>query len=295
MFSRTNNKVAKEFAGIERELAALNAKRASLLERLSAAEATVISKREAATKAALEDASNALDQAEIAMRAAQDRVASLSSARNQIDLEVSNAEQRLAQAKDAAQRADFVAHVDKLEAAINAALPTFLEHAATLSTAIDSAGRLVFEARQLAIFLDSCRADIPKAIHAVKATLTHLRQNVSDGGGIPDAVEPPAPTPPPPPPVETKAVFLIHPVRFMEGAGFIRAFAAPNDVMLPVKLAERALQCGAALPLDHPKAKALMGERNYGMPNSLAECVDLDQEEPTLPKPPTPQLIRRRQ
>ena len=144
---------------LDRDLATARSARDKLAERLSAAETVVTERRAEAQRLARAGAADAdLDVAEAALRAAEDRVATLIGAKAEIDGMVASLEEAVAQAADRQLRAKTAAEIEKLPQSVEEAAIKFDAGAAVLIETTARAALCIPDAMGLQLFATSARA-----------------------------------------------------------------------------------------------------------------------------------------
>ena len=119
----------------QRDIDAARTSCSSLTARLAVAELEVSERREDAKRLAVEGAHDGvLDKAEAKLRAAQDRVATLSSALAETKQKITVLEAEQAAAADKKLRSETVAEIDKMALALTGAADDFVFAAAQLAT-----------------------------------------------------------------------------------------------------------------------------------------------------------------
>jgi hypothetical protein len=268
----------------KRSLDDLCATREERIAALELARGRLARASESVTSAAIEG-SDLLDAAESEMRAAEDRVESLSVAVEAINAEIAAIEQDQAQKRDRAVREstarDLNLRADKFERLI----PLWVDVLRDSAAVGELAKPVVGEGIGLYGFFKQIELQIPDAYRDIAAQLRFRAEEVL-AGRAPAVL--PAPEPPPVAavPIPRQQVFLLkdakwrnpeRPHEFELGERF--SFA-----IVPVELAHKALDSGVAvLPESEQAQKWKFNKR--GAPPIPEKCIDLDTGE--LPKPPS--------
>jgi hypothetical protein len=172
-----------------------------------------------------------------------------------LQAKVTETDQQLAAERNAARRktaAEKLAHDLDL---VEKALPNCLEAGRRFVSALGEIHHN-FEATQMATFLASALSQVEIA---AAFTLTELRRSVR---GIADGTMPiPAAKPVPGPvvatalPLPTRTLFAMHDLRWLDDDGWLRVSGQFEDVVLPMRLADKALRSGACVPLTDDRRK----------------------------------------
>ena len=145
MFGRPE-KPGKQIAAIERELAGLCSRRDTIAARITEVESQIEQHKSDAVRTALNGADpDQLNRFEGLKRSCEDRRATLNAAQSQLIAQIAEAETKLAAARDAQLRSEFLGKVAELERAIDTALPSFIDQLSALALAVGNIGTLVFE------------------------------------------------------------------------------------------------------------------------------------------------------
>jgi len=230
------------------------------------------------------EGSDLLDAAEAEMRAAEDRIESLTIAVDAISAEIVAIEQDQAQKKDRAVREatarDLNARADKFEKLIPLWADVLRD-----SAAIGELAKPVIGEVGLYEFFRQIETQIPAA-YADIAFQLRFRAGEVLAGRAPAGLPVPEPVIPLAPPIPRQMVFALkdikwrHPERPQEFE-LAERFSFAN---VPAELAHKALENGVAiLPDDERVAKWKYNKR--GAPPIPEKCFDLDTGE--LPKPPS--------
>jgi hypothetical protein len=268
---------------------ALDAARVSrdkLTQRLTEAEAVVITKQTAAKTLARNGAADdQLDRAETASRAAQDRVATLASALAEATTELTVLEADQAAAADKAQRADTADKIKDDAARLSEAAKMFDDGARALAEIAGHIAIYVPDSVGLSVFAASARSEVPPALDLLRSVMQGYAASVL-AGSAPAKLPSPAPVAAPvllaPP---TTRVFSTKPVTWTDHGGTRQTAHAWLDLDMPPEIASRAIRLGAACAMNDPRRKTKLGfAKNTAKPQPL-DCVNLDANAPVISDP----------
>jgi hypothetical protein len=254
-------------------------RRGKHVARRDAAVELVGERREELQQAAADAAPDAaLDKAEGKLAAAERRVSTLDKAIADCDREIADYETRLAAIIDGNQRSETARKLEALVADIVGCEAQFYTICEKLNGLAASAAVVVPEAAGIDIYLKGARAELPAAWELVVSVLRGRVRGVLAGHG--PAQLPTQPAAPPMPIAvahpQTAAVFLTKPVKWLDERGQLRTAPAWFDAMLPVDLAARAIELGAAVNPQHEIAKSSQNaRRDFIMPDP-AKCIALN-------------------
>jgi hypothetical protein len=281
-----------ELTPVEQAQAALEqcaAKRDRLVLQLRDAERNHGECKSAAAAAALaENADLAADLADdvaniVARHEALEHAVGLASA------EVFTAEQVLAAAQDAADRAASVAELTALVAEIQSGALPFKAALGNLVGLLNRGGEISHDARAVAGLFCQLELDAGQLLNTACEALEH-HANQIEGGAARATLPRPQPAPAPIAVPSTTSAFPLFDIRWTDHAGTIRYAARGWEAPLPIATAQRALVAGILVPADSPQA--VQGRKERGSVHAdLERAVDLDQANPTPPPPPAERLI----
>jgi hypothetical protein len=161
-------------AKIACDLKAACAKCDNLAERLKTAEAAVVERRNAAHQLARDGVDdNALDTAEAALRAAQDRVTTLTAALADVRKDVAGLEAEAAAHADQKQRAATAAEIEKITADLEQTGEAFGQAAIHLAAAARRANLAVADALPLIGYAEGAAGEVPPTVSMVAEVLRH--------------------------------------------------------------------------------------------------------------------------
>lgn len=261
---------------LERDLDAARLNRDKLTDRLKLAESAVADSRAVAQRLARDGADDdALDPAEAALRAQQDRVVTLTAALAELNQQVARLESESADFADKKLRSETAAAIDALAEDITKAGFAFDKGLAVLADATCRAAAIALDAKGLEAFTVNVRNEVPATVTMIAGVLRARARATIAGtapANLPQAAPAPIPTPPPPP---TERLFMLRHAKYRDDVG-LHLIPRFSDADLPLVVAARALAVGAAVPLNDPRRKRLGSQ---GRPRPLLEwCEDLDAE-----------------
>jgi hypothetical protein len=264
---------------IDKQIATARDTRDKLIARLSESEAAIIACQTKAEQLALDGASDdILTGAENALRAAQDRRATLRAALTKASSECDRLEKERGDAADRKTREETAAALELLSREC-------VESAEAVRAAVDrlyacmvKAATIAPEASGLATFSEMARVEIPSGAELIAKLLRQNREQVLAGHAparmpmVPEPfVQPSAPAREP-----TAMLFALRPVKWRDEFGKQRMGGKFQDCEVPQRLAARALQSGAVVSLDNPLRRQY-GSQGGPVPHA-SSAFDLDAE-----------------
>jgi hypothetical protein len=260
------------------DLAAKTAARDKVASQLREIEAKVVEHRDRARALVLEDDERALTLAENAMRAAQDRSASLAGGLADLDRAIAALEGEIESTIDQRTRAETAREIEKLIAKWRSSTEDFVAVAAELLAVTKETLPIAMEAHGTSVFLETGVTQVPEAMALIIGCLNSYSQRVLSGDAAPTLPRPGVPAPalklvPPPPETE---VFALNALQWTDNSGRLQRIAKWNDVSLPQAAAERALRHGKAAPLTYLRRQELRG--HGGLYPQPSWCFDCDAE-----------------
>jgi hypothetical protein len=252
--------------------------KSKLVDRLAAAELAIIEKKEAVKKLAIDGADDAaLDKAESAVRAAQDRIGTLTVAIREVENNISVLEAEQAKAADDALRAKTVAELEVIGKDLTKAAADFDDAAGQLAKIAERIGGFIPEGMGLSNFCQVAKIEVPPTVVMLKTLIQSHASSVVAGSGratLPQLVSAaPAWQPPPSPAMVT--VVSIKNIAWENSPGFIRTVHPGYEVELSPSLSRHALSIGAVVQRDDPRAKFHVANRKPTVP-ILENCIGLD-------------------
>jgi chromosome segregation ATPase len=167
---------------LARDLEAAKTSREKLATRLVEAKATRDERRALAQRLARDAADdNALDNAETALRAAQDRCATLTAALNQTDADITALEKQVADAADLKSRTETVAEIEKLIVKLQHTGRALEGTAAALAECTARAKAYSFNASGLNSFAVRVQGEMPDAVRLISDDLRFKAAQVLNG------------------------------------------------------------------------------------------------------------------
>jgi hypothetical protein len=248
-----------------------------LTERLATAGSVVIEKKESTKRLAVDGADDAaLDKAEAAVRAASDRVGTLTVAILEVGNTISVLEAEQAAAADQKVRAATVVELEAIERNLTKAADDTVSSAKRLSEVATRMGTFMPDAVGLSIFAASAASEIPPNVVLLKSLLKGYISGVVSGGGRATLPQPaPAPSPTPPKP-ELVQLCTMKNVCWHDGNTIRTAHAGHKIFLLPA-VAANAIKLGACVEPQDPRAKFHSDQRKVTTP-LLENCVPLDSQ-----------------
>jgi hypothetical protein len=226
------------------------------------------------------DDQRALDKMQAAVVAATSDLAGIDDALAILAQHKAEAEVQLAAERQRIERAAAADKLDKQVAAIEAALPGYLEQSRALADALSKIGHWHFESGQMAGFLQNTMGQIEIAANFALAELKALPEAIRQGRqAIPrELALKPVPVSEPPP---TMTVFMLRSAKYRDHDGRKQFGGQWEDATMPIATAQRALDKGIAVAVtDHRRAQ-LRGARGGDFNRQASDVVDLDAvEEP---------------
>lgn len=152
---------------VQRDIDAAAANRERLSAKLAESEQAIARHAAAAKQAALTSDDAELDRAEAALRAAQDRSATLTNALSEVDQQLEALERKKAEIADQKVRSETAAEIERLGRGLAEIGAEFNVTAERLSEYTRRSVPLVYEALGLDNFIATCRAQVPEALEMV--------------------------------------------------------------------------------------------------------------------------------
>jgi hypothetical protein len=257
----------RELSPVERFESALKDKQAvrqKLVDRLNAAEATLGEKRATAERLALAGVGDSqLDRAEAAIRAAEDRVKTLSAALVQANEQIAEAERELADAKAQRDRDIEASELETMAAAIAEAAPSYDAAAVKLIEAVTKSPASMPEATRFAIDWDAVRCEVLSSVESICSELRSTAARTRAGNANIALHAQPEPEPPPPLELERQLIYTLNPLLWREN-GNERRVPAFAQVGLPKMLLRVALQHQHVDYLNARRVQTLMQVHGSG-------------------------------
>ena len=246
-----------------------------LTDRLAVAAESVKERLKTARRLAVDGADDkALDVAEAAVRAARDRVDTLTVAVREVEKSIADLEAEKVRQEDEKIRAATVVELEAIERDLTKAADDFTYTAKQLSEIAGKISPFITDATGLAIFAASAASEIPPNVVMLKSLLKSHASGVISGHGratLPQPASIPQPVQPPAPKVE---VVSIKNVAFHDG-NVIRTVHPGHKLALIPAVATQALEIGACVEPTDPRAKHHELQRKPTVPE-LTNCIPLD-------------------
>ena len=275
-------------AGIEREVADFERRRARLADQLQHSEAELTAAVTERRKQMVEtDQDNGADgRGEI--NKLRDRVAELGEAIGEIDNRITAAKVRLAAEHEMVKRRAEAEARTKQAEALEAARDAYSSALAQLIAALEPAAGASLLANAAITSLAASRAGVGPGLEAVVQELRQYAHAVVEGGAPRRPQPAPVEPPPKPTPIERKSVTLLVPGKWLD-QGEIRTGGKLTDHALPSDVADKAIEFGYADPPCSPRVlrmREVEGPDYAQQPE--ANCIDLMQPRPTPQLPGEP-------
>jgi hypothetical protein len=217
------------------------------------------------------DDQRALDKVQAAVVAATSDLAGVDDALAILAHQKAETENQLAAERERIERTAAADKLDKQVAAIEAALPRYLENSRALADALSEVSHFHFESGQMASFVQNAMGQIEIAANFTLADLKTMPPAIRDGRQAiprkPDA-EPVAVIEPAPP---SQTVFMLRSAKYRDHDGRTRHAGQYEDCSMPPAVAQKALRCGAAIPITDERRRHLRGARggdiNFAAPD----------------------------
>jgi hypothetical protein len=220
----------------------------------------------------------ALDNAAAKLDAAARRIEALRTTIATSDREVADCEAKLAAIQDRNHRSETARTLEAWAGDIAGRAKEFYAACEKLREAVGLASEVVPEAAGPASYLKNASGDeLPPALELVVNLLRGRARSVLAGHGPSQLREPPRIAVAQP---QHAWVFATKPLKWIDEQGQLRRHPAYFEVMLPVSLAARAIEVGAAVDPKHQNAVAQKdAHRDFAFPDP-AKCIDLNAGDP---------------
>jgi hypothetical protein len=225
------------------------------------------------------DDDRALTKAQAAVDTATSALTGLDDAITVLSQQKAEADAQLAVARDRVERGTASEKLAAQIAAIDAALPLYLEHSRALADALSAVAHFHFESDQMAQFVQSTMSQVEIAANFALVELKAMPDAIREGRqpipATPKAIAPIAPEPPPP----TMTEFMIRSARFRDHEGKRRFAGQYDDAIMPVTTAQKAMRLGLAVSTADPRRGQLRGARGSDYRPDAPDVVDIDAAE----------------
>jgi hypothetical protein len=221
---------------------------------------------------------SALDNAAAKLEAARRRIDTLRTTIATSDREIADCEAKLAAIQDRNHRFETARKLEAWAADIAERAKEFYAACDKLREAVALASEVVPEAAGPASYLKNASGDeLPPALELVVNLLRGGARSVLAGHGPSQLPAPPRLAAAQP---QHAWVFATKPLKWIDEQGQLRRHPAYFEVMLPVSLAARAVEVGAAVDPKHQNAVAQKdAHRDFAFPDP-AKCIDLNAGDP---------------
>lgn len=255
--------------------------------RLALAEQAVKERHAAVRRFALDGADDdALDKAEAALRAAQDRARTLADALADADTYVREAEQRRDAAEAQKRRGEVATEIEKVAERLGEVGSEFAGLMQKMAALTERAAALTPDASGLHSFCSRALIEIPESAELLSQVLRGIATATRSGSApapLPQSVPQAQPTCHVPPPAMTR-VFAVKPIKWLDATGALRLQPPHFDIDLEPALAARAIEIGAAIEITDPRRRQLHGSGRIYLPNA-EHCVSLTPGDDSEPEP----------
>jgi hypothetical protein len=281
IFSKGGDPAVRRQRDLEAKLKTSVADRDKVADRLRTFEARVTERRDAARALVRDGGDDAkLTAIESEMRAAQDRVATLTGGIADLDKAIADLEHEIAAIVDQRCRAKTAAAINELITNWESATAAFEVAARELETIARETAPIVLDGHGLAAFAMGIRNEVPPAVNAI---IVYLKEHAASvlAGHAPASL--PVPEEPAPlkavesPPLQT--LFCLRTVKWTDSGGEKHVAQQYEDASLEPHIAARAIRRGACVQLDDPRRKKLLGAHGGKHPRADAlDTIDLDEQ-----------------
>lgn len=271
---------------LETTIASLTKRGEQLAAKRTAAQDTLdkaITARQQTLLAGDLDDQHALDKLQDTVETAASTLTGIEDALAILTQQKAEAERQFAAEHERSKRAAAADKLMKQLAAIEVALPSYLEQSRALADALSKIGHWHFESGQMAGFVQNTMGQIEVAanfaLDELKAIPVAIREGRHAIPGEPAPVAAPEPEPP------TMAVFMMRSAHYRDHDGRKRFAGQWEDAIMPVATAQRALCLRVAVPVTDPKRAQLRGSRGGDFNPRAPDLIDLDavQEHKAVP------------
>lgn len=187
-----------------------------------------------------------------------------------------DAERQLVAERERIKRLDAADKLHKQVAAIEAALPSYLEKSRNLADALSAIGHWHFETGQMASFVQNTMGQIEIAANFALADLKSMPDAIRCGQRAMPQEPLPMPVAAPEPELPTMTVFMLRSANYRDHDGRNRFAGQYEDALMPVTTAQRALRKGIAVATADPRRAQLRGARGGDFAPDAPDVVDLD-------------------
>jgi hypothetical protein len=261
---------------MQRKLDDARERRGKQVARRDAAVELVGERREELQQAASAAAPDAaLEKAEGKLAAAERRVETLEKAIADCDREIADYETQLAAIIDGNERSETARKLEALIGDIVEREAQFYVACERLNEVVALGAAIVPELAGVDIYLGGARAELPAALDLGVSVLRGRARSVLAGRGPAQLPTRPAPVPIAPAQPQSAGVFTMKPIKWLDDRGQLRTHPAWFDCTLPVELAARAVELGAAVDMRHEIAKSSRGARAFTFPDPT-KCIALN-------------------
>jgi hypothetical protein len=275
-FGRTKvQKIETTIASLVKRADQLTAKRAKAQEALEKA----TSARQQALLAGDLDDQRALDKLQAAVDTAGSALTGIDDALAILAQHKAETDAQLIAERDRIERAAAADKLDSQIAAIEAALPGYLEQSRVLADTLSEIGHFHFESDQMASFVQNAMGQIEIAANFTLAELKSMPGAIRQGRQAIPPNKPPSVPVVAEPASPTMTVFMIKSARYRDDDGRTRFAGQFEDVIMPVTTAQKAMRLGLAVSTADPRRATHRGVRNGQFVPDGLDVVDIDAAE----------------
>jgi hypothetical protein len=272
---------------LETELASLRAREETLGARHTVADAAFLDAKSKLQRHHLKADLDADDKARAKLEAAVAACAvtrdGYADALGEVQAQIADTEQGIAAERAAVERKAASEKLARDLDAVECSLPKYLEASRRFVAALEALHHH-FEATEMARFVANGTAQVEIAAGFTLAELRAMVDAIRDGAAPIPAPKPelePVTVIEPAPPQTT--VFMIKTAKYLGDDGKTRHCGQYEDCSMPPAVAQKALRCGAAVPITDERRRHLPGVRRGDFQFDAPDVVDLDDEEATRP------------
>jgi hypothetical protein len=263
----------------ETTIASLAKRGEQLAVKRTAVQATLKKAKEARQQALLSadlDDQKTLNKLDTAVFTATTELAGIDDALAALAQQKAEAERQLTVERERIQRSTAADKMTKQIAAIEAALPGYIDHSRTLAEALSKIGHWHFESAQMTNFIQNASAQVEVAANFALAELKAMPNAIRDGSQAIPGEPRPVPVVTHEAPRETQTVFMLRSARYRDHDGRKQFAGQWEDAILPVETARRALDQGISTLVTDPRRAKFRGARGGDFDRQAPDVVDLD-------------------
>jgi hypothetical protein len=286
---------------LQGDIASAKANRDRLTGKLADTEAAIIERRTAAMTLARDGAEDAaLDKAEAAIRAAQDRAATITAAVAEVEQQLASLEKTFAENSDRIERGKTGAEIEQLARRWTDACAALVDAATKLGDYGERVSMIVPEAGAAWHFCKTITNEIPQNAELITKLLRQHGASVIAGSAPSAMPQPPQPYVEVLPPLRepTVQLFALRSIKWRDDQGQQRFVGQYRDAPVPQRLVARSLRSGACVPVTDPRRAKLHTQGDTTQHPDGAFDLDAEEERQAEPimasaPPPTFQVVDR--